>query len=109
MKSRELGRVVGTLGAALVFFTGCISIILGLVDSSPEQSGNALVSRGLILVGLSCVAGYGASVSFNRPGLASLVFVGTSAIGCIVAFRSFAIAGFVLVVASTITYFNRYK
>ncbi|MQG88667.1 MAG: hypothetical protein FI699_07345 [SAR202 cluster bacterium] len=109
MKSRDLGRFVGILGAALVFFSGCVSIILGLVDSTPEQSGNALVSRGLILVSLSCVAGYGARVSFNRPSFASVVFIGTSAVGCIVAFRSFAIAGFLLLIASAITYSNRYK
>ena len=109
MNLREAGRIAGVLGTALTFFVGGISVVLGLVDSSPEQSGNTLIVRGLMLIGLSVVAGYGASQAIRRPSYASIQFVSVAVLGSIVAFRSFFVAAVVLLVAAAISYSGRDK
>jgi len=39
MKLREVGRVAAILGATLTFLVGAVSIVLGVVNSSPDQGG----------------------------------------------------------------------
>ncbi|MBN4064571.1 hypothetical protein JYU04_02425 [Dehalococcoides mccartyi] len=107
MSLRGIGRVAGILGATLTFFVGLISVVLGLVDSTTEQSGNSLIVRGIMLVGLSMVAGYGASLSSRRPGQAAVLFIGVAVLGSVVAFRSFWIAAAVLAVAAFINYSSK--
>jgi hypothetical protein len=50
MNLREVGRIAGILGAALTFFVGIISVVLGLVSTTPDQGGGSLVVRGLIVL-----------------------------------------------------------
>jgi hypothetical protein len=107
MNVREAGRIAGILGAALTFFVGLISVVLGLASSTAEQSGDSLVVRGLILMGLSLVAGYGASLSDRKPELSSILLVLIAVLGSVVAYRSFWIAAGVLIVASVLIYSNR--
>ena len=102
MNRSQVGRVAGYLGAALTFVVGFISVLLGVVNSSDEQSGNTLIVRGVILILLSAVAGYGASFSARRPGQTALLFLAIAALGSFVAFRSFWIAAAVLIVAALI-------
>ncbi len=107
MNMREIGRVAGILGAALTFFVGAISIVLGVESSSPDQSGGSLIVRGAILIGLSAVAGFGASLLTRRPQQAAVYLIGVAILGSIVAFRSFWIAAVVLLVAAFVSYSNR--
>jgi len=107
MNVRGFGRVAGILGSALTFFVGIISVVLGLLDSSSEQSGNSLIVRGLLLVGLSVVAGFGVSLSSRRADRAAAIFVLVAVLGSFVAFRSFWIAAAVLVVAAVVTLSGR--
>ena len=109
MKFREIGRIAGILGATLTFFVGIISTVLGLMSSSPEQDGGSLVVRGVVVVGLSAVAGYGVSLSGRRPQVASIYLVAVAVIGSAVAFRSFWIAAAALLIASAIIYSGREK
>ena len=109
MNLLEAGRIAGVLGTALTFFVGGTSVVLGLVDSSPEQSGISLIVRGFVLVGLSLVAGYGASQGIRRPSYAAILYVAVAVLGSIVAFRSFFIADVVLLIAAAISYSSRDK
>jgi hypothetical protein len=107
MNVQGFGRVAGILGSALTFFVGIISVVLGLIDSSTEQSGNSLIVRGLMLIGLSVVAGYGASLSSRLPGRAAAIFILVAVLGSVLATRSFLIAAAVLVVAAVVSYSAR--
>ena len=107
MKLRELGRVTAILGATLTFLVGAVSIVLGVVNSSPDQGGGSLVIRGLVLVALSVVAGYAASISIRKPEMASIQLVVVAVLGSVAAFRSFWIAAGVLVVSAAIVYSSR--
>lgn len=109
MSLREAGRIAGVLGTALTFFVGGISVLLGLVDTSPEQSGSALIVRGLVLIGLSIAAGYSASQAIRRPSYASIQYVLVAVLGSIVAFRSFFAAAVVLAAAAAASYSSRDK
>jgi hypothetical protein len=107
MKMREAGRVASILGAVLTFFVGFISVVLGTLSSTPEQSGWSLVVRGLVLMLLSAFAGYGASISNRRPDRAVLYLVGVAVLGSIAAFRSFWVAAAVLIVAGLMVYSSK--
>jgi hypothetical protein len=107
MNVREAGRIGGILGAALTFFVGLISVVLGLASSTAEQSGDSLIVRGLMLMGLSVVAGYGASLSDRKPALSSILLVLVAVLGSVVAYRSFWVAAGVLIAASVLIYSNR--
>ena len=107
MKLRKVGRVAALLGTALTFLVGTISIVLGVVNSSPDQGGGSLVVRGLVLVALSLVAGYAASISIRKPKIASIRLVMVTVLGSVVAFRSFWIAAAVLIVSAAIVYLSR--
>jgi len=104
---RETGRIAGILGTALTFFVGAISVVLGLFSSSPEQSGDSLVVRGLILVGLSAVAGYGTSLRIRKPDQATLHLVMVAVLGSVTAFRSFWIATIALFIAAFAIYSSK--
>jgi hypothetical protein len=107
MNLRDIGRVIGILGAVLTFFVGIISVVLGLTSSSPEQSGGSLIVRGLILIGLSVVAGYGVSFSSRRPVVTSIYLVTVAVLGTVTAFRSFWMAAAALLIAAVIFYSSR--
>jgi hypothetical protein len=107
MNFREVGRIAGILGAALAFFVGIISVVLGLASTTPDQGGGSLVIRGLVVIGLSVVAGHGASLSFKRPGRAAVELIAVAVLGSFVAFRSFWLAAAVLVVAAVLIYSER--
>ncbi len=107
MNLREVGRIVGILGAALTFFVGAISVVLGLVSTTPDQSGGSLVVRGLIVVGLAAVAGHAALLSFKKPERATVQLIVVAVVGSIVAFRSFWLAAGVMVVAAVLIYTER--
>jgi hypothetical protein len=107
VKLRKVGRVAAILGTALTFLVGTISIVLGVVNSSPDQGGGSLVVRGLVLVALSLVAGYAASISIRKPKIASIQLVMVTVLGSVVAFRSFWIAACVLIVSAAIVYLGR--
>jgi hypothetical protein len=107
MNMREIGRVAGILGAALTFFVGIINIVLGLDSSSPDQGGGSLIVRGAMLIGLSGMAGYAASIASRRPQQATLHFTVVAILGSIVALRSFWIAAVVLLIAAFVIYSNR--
>jgi hypothetical protein len=107
MNLRGVGRIAGILGAALTFFVGIISVVLGLVSTTPDQGGGSLVVRGLIVVGLSVVAGHGASLSSKKPGRATVQLIAVAVLGSFVAFRSFWLAAAVLIVASVLIYTER--
>jgi hypothetical protein len=83
------------------------SIILGVVNSSPDQGGGSLVVRGLVLLVLSVVAGYAASISIRKPEIASIQLVMVAVLGSVAAFRSFWIAAGVLIVSAAIVYASR--
>ncbi len=102
MPAREFGRIAAILGAALTFFVGIISVVLGLVSTTDEQSGNTLIVRGLIVVGLSVVAGYGAYLTTRRSGRAVLVLLAVAGLGSAVVFRSFLPAAAVLIFAAVV-------
>ena len=102
MPAREFGRIAAILGAVLTFFVGIISVVLGLVSTTDEQSGNTLIVRGLIVVGLSVVAGYGAYLTTRRSGRAVLVLVAVAGLGSAVVFRSFLPAAAVLIFAAVV-------
>jgi hypothetical protein len=107
MKLRDIGRVMGLLGAVLTFFVGIVSVVLGLASSSPEQSGGSLVVRGLILLVLAAVASYGVSFGSRRPVVTSIYLVTVALLGTVTAFRSFWMAAAALVIAAVIYYSNR--
>ena len=102
MRAREVGRIAAILGAALTFFVGIISVVLGLVSSTDEQSGNTLIVRGLIVMALSFVAGYGAYLTTRRSGRAALVLIAVAVLGGSVVFRSFLPAAAVLIFAAIV-------
>jgi hypothetical protein len=103
MSLREVGRIAGILGAALTFIVGVISIVLGLSSSTPDQGGGSLVFRGLMLIGLSAAAGGGVYMVVRKPGRATLLFLVVAVLGSFVAFRSFWLAGAVLVIAAVLS------
>ncbi len=107
MNRQEVGRVAGILGAALTFFVGVVSVVLGTASSSPDQDGSSLIVRGSMLIGLSAVAGYGASLSYRKPGQATIHLVTVAVLGSAVAFRSFWLAATALVIAAFIIYSTR--
>ena len=107
MKLIEVGRAAATLGAALTFLVGTISIVLGVVNSSPDQGGGSLVVRGLVFVALSLAAGYAASIISRKPQMASIQLVMVAVLGSVVAFRSFWIAAGVLITSAVIVYLSR--
>lgn len=109
MNIREFRRVVGTLGVVLTFFVGIISTVLGITSSSPDQSGGSLVVRGLILVGLSIVAGYGISFGGRRPVVTSIYLTTVAVAGSVTALRSFWMAAAVLLIAAAFYYTSRDK
>ena len=102
MRANEVGRVAAILGSALTFFVGIISVVLGVASSTTEQSGNTLIVRGVIVVGLSFIAGYGASLTTGRPGRAALVLIAVAVLGGAVVFRSFLPAAAVLLFAAVL-------
>ena len=104
---REVGRIAAILGASLTFIVGTISVVLGVVNSSPEQPGGSLIVRGLVLVGLSVVAGYASSISIRKPEAASIQLVMVAVVGSVAAFRSFWIGAAVLIVSAVIVYSSR--
>ena len=104
---REVGRIAAILGASLTFIVGTISVVLGVVNSSPEQTGGSLIVRGLVLVGLSVVAGYASSISIRKPEAASIQLVMVAVVGSVAAFRSFWIGAAVLIVSAVIVYSSR--
>lgn len=107
VQRREVGRVTAILGSALTFLMGTISIILGVVNSSPGQGGGSLVVRGLVFVALALAAGYAASIIIRKPQIASIQLVMVAVFGSIVAFRSFSIAAGVLIASAAIVYSSR--
>ena len=107
MKRREIGRVGAILGSALTFLVGTISIILGVVNSSPDQGGGSLVVRGLMFVALALAAGYAASIIIRKPQIASIQLVMVAVLGSIVAFRSFWIVAGALIASAVIVYSSR--
>jgi hypothetical protein len=107
MNFRETGRVAAILGAALTFIVGATSIVLGVMNSSPEQSGGSLVVRGLVLVALAVVAGYASSISIRKPEVASIQLMMVAVLGSVAAFRSFWIGAAVLIVSAVIVYLSR--
>ncbi|MBT4340925.1 MAG: hypothetical protein HOD62_02490 [Chloroflexi bacterium] len=104
---RESGRIAAILGTALTFIVGAISVILGIVNSSPEQTGGSLIVRGLVLVGLSVVAGYSSSISVRKPEASSIQLVMVAVLGSVAAFRTFWISAAVLILAAVIVYSSR--
>jgi hypothetical protein len=104
---RQAGRIAAILGTALTFIVGAISVILGIVNSSPEQTGGSLIVRGLVLVGLSVVAGYSSSISVRKPEAASIQLVMVAVLGSVAAFRTFWISAAVLILAAVIVYSSR--
>jgi hypothetical protein len=104
---RQAGRIAAILGTALTFIVGAISVILGIVNSSPEQTGGSLIVRGLVLVGLSVVAGYSSSISVRKPEAASIQLVMVAVLGSVAAFRTFWISATVLILAAVIVYSSR--
>ncbi|HIF72345.1 MAG TPA: hypothetical protein EYQ61_07320 [Dehalococcoidia bacterium] len=107
MNLREVGRIAGILGAALAFFVGIISVVLGLTSTTSDQGGGSLVVRGLIVIGLSVIAGHGASLSFKKPERAAVELLAVAVLGSIVTYRSFLLAAVVLVVAAVLVYTER--
>ena len=104
---RQAGRIAAILGTALTFIVGAISVILGIVNSSPEQTGGSLIVRGLVLVGLSVVAGYSSSISVRKPEASSIQLVMVAVLGSVAAFRTFWISAAVLILAAVIVYSSR--
>jgi hypothetical protein len=107
VRASDIGRIAGILGAVLALLIGIISIVLGVTSSTPEQSGNSLIVRGVLMMAISVFAGGAVQLSHRKAGLASWILVLAIVLGSVVAFRNFWVPGVVLLVSATFIYHGR--